>query len=186
MYSKYPKKEVGNVFEKSVAAPFVFYCDVKHLDTSCGSSHVYCYIIVSLHSLAQTINFLPKDNNAIIREHLCGEGLLSLFLCSKLMFFQQKQGILQQVILCPSNKPKIASIRRFDTNNFTQSLTRKYHHTAATESLYRLCHEKISWKPTLAGVPYQFGFGPFPICLQCKISGSSVSSIFPMKFYIIK
>ena len=88
IYSKYPKKEVGNVFEKSVAAPFVFYCDVKHLDTSCGSSHVYCYIIVSLHSLAQTINFLPKDNNAIIREHLCGEGLLSLFLCSKLMFFQ--------------------------------------------------------------------------------------------------
>ena len=79
--------------------------------------------------------------------------------------------------LCPSNKPKKACIRPCDTNNFTQSLTRKYHHTA-TESLYRLCDEKISWTPTLAGVSYQFGFVPFPICLQCKISGSSVSSIF--------
>ena len=79
--------------------------------------------------------------------------------------------------LCPSNKPKKACIRPCDTNNFTQSLTRKYHHTA-TESLYRLCVEKISWALTLAGVSYQFGFIHFRICLQCKISGSSVFSIF--------
>ena len=74
-------------------------------------------------------------------------------------------------------KAKKTSIRSFDTNNFTQSLTRKYHHTA-TESLYCLCDEKISWTPTLAGVSYQLGFVPFPICLQCKVSGSSVFSIF--------
>ena len=55
--------------------------------------------------------------------------------------------------LCMSNKPKKTCIRPFDTNNFTQSLTRKYHNTA-TESLYRLCDEKISWAPTLAGVSY--------------------------------
>ena len=55
--------------------------------------------------------------------------------------------------LCPSNKPKKACIRPCDTNNFTQSLTRKYHHTA-TESLYCLCDEKISWAPALAGVSY--------------------------------
>ena len=79
--------------------------------------------------------------------------------------------------LCPSNKPKKACIRPCDTNNFTQSLTRKYHHTA-TESLYRLCGEKIIWAPTLPRVSYQFGFVPFPICLECKISGSSVFSIF--------
>ena len=48
---------------------------------------------------------------------------------------------------------KKACIRPFDTNNFIQSLARKYHHTA-TESLYRLCDEKTSWTPTLAGVSY--------------------------------
>ena len=63
--------------------------------------------------------------------------------------FQEKQGILQQI----------------------------YRHTA-TESLYRLCGVKLNCTPTLAGVSYQFGFVRFPICLQCKISGSSVFSIF--------
>ena len=52
-----------------------------------------------------------------------------------------------------------------------------YNHTA-TESQYRLCGVKISWTPTLAGVSYQIGFIRFSICLQCKISGSSVFSIF--------
>ena len=41
---KYPKEDVGNIFTKSVAATFVFYCDVKHLDILRGSSHVYCYL----------------------------------------------------------------------------------------------------------------------------------------------
>ena len=118
-------------FAQSVAAAFVFYCDTKHSDILGWSSHVYCYILVSLHS--QIRNFL-------------------MFRC-----FQQKQGILQQIILCPSNKPKKACIRSFDTNNFTQSPTRKYHCTA-TESLYCLCDEKISWTPILEvqeGTKYQ-------------------------------
>ena len=51
--------------------------------------------------------------------------------------FQEKQGILQQIILCPSNKPKKTCTRPCDTNNLTQSLTGKYHHTE-TESLYCL------------------------------------------------
>ena len=55
--------------------------------------------------------------------------------------------------LCPSNKPKKTCIRPCDTNNFTDCLTRKYHHTA-TESLYRLCDEKISCASTLAGASY--------------------------------
>ena len=36
--------EVGNIFAKSVAATFVFYCDAKHSDILRGSSHVYCYL----------------------------------------------------------------------------------------------------------------------------------------------
>ena len=56
-----------------------------------------------------------------------------------------------------------------------------YHHTT-TESLYHLHVVKISWTPTLAGVSYQFGFFCFSICLQCKISGSTVfSNFFPHK-----
>ena len=76
-WPKYPKKEVGNLFAKSVAAAFVFYCDAKHSDILWVSSHVYCYILVSLHS--QTRNLLPKGHNTIIKEHLCGEGFPSLF-----------------------------------------------------------------------------------------------------------
>ena len=79
--------------------------------------------------------------------------------------FQDKQGILQQINLCPLNKPKKTCIRPCDTNNSTQSLTRMYHHTA-TESLHRLRGAKISRTPTLAGVSYQFGFIRFSICLQ--------------------
>ena len=72
----------------------------------------------------------------------------------------------------PIKKPKKTCIRPCDTNIFTQSYTRTYHHTA-TESLYHLC----GWTPILAGVPYQFGFVPFSICLQCSISGCSVFSL---------
>ena len=80
--------------------------------------------------------------------------------------FQDKQGILQQINLCPLNKPKKKTcIRPGDTNNSTQSLTRMYHHTA-TESLHHLRGAKISRTPTLAGVSYQFGFIRFSICLQ--------------------
>ena len=122
-------------------------------------------------------NFLPGHCNTIIKHQLCGEELPSLLLLLQVDVFQEKQGILQQIILCPSNKPKKACIRPCDTNNFTQSLTRKYHHTA-TESLYCICGAKISWTPTSAGVSYHLSFVRFPICLQGKISGSSVFSIF--------
>ena len=106
--------------------------------------------------------FLSEHCNTIIKQQL--------------MFFKRSR------IYCtkPSqahqtNQIKLAS--GLDTNDFPQSLTNKYHHTA-TESLYQLCGAKISWTPTLAGVSQQFGFVRFPICLQCKISGSSVFSIF--------
>ena len=128
------------------------------------------FIVIYLFPCFQTRNFLPKDWNTIIKQHLHGEELLSLLSLLQVDIFEQKLGILQQIILK-------ACIRPFDTSNFTQSLTRKYHHTAP-ESLYCLCDQKISWTPTLARVYSQFGFVPFPICLQCKISESSVFSIF--------
>ena len=105
--------------------------------------------------------FLPEHCNAIMKHQLCGEGLPSLLPLLQVDVFQEKQGILQQIILCSSNKPKKACIRPSDTNNFTQSLTRKYHHTA-TESLYRLCDEKISWTPTLQECPINLALFLFP------------------------
>ena len=87
--------------------------------------------------------FLPEHCKAIMKHQLCGEGLPSLLPLLQVDVFQEKQGILQQIILCSSNKPKKVCIRPSDTNNFTQSLTRKYHHSA-TESLYCLCGAKIS------------------------------------------
>ena len=134
------------------------------------------FLLVFLH--IQTVEiFCLNTNNKIIKQQLCGEELPSSLPLLQVDVFQEKQGILQQIILCLSNKPKKACIRPSNTNNFTQSLTRKYHHSA-TQGLYCLCGVKISWTFTLAGVSYQFGFVRFPICLQCKISGSSVFSVF--------
>ena len=71
--SKVPKKEIGNIFAKIVAALW-------------GSSHVYYYILVSLHR--HTRNFLPKDRNTIIKVHLYGEGLPSFFSLLQVDVFQ--------------------------------------------------------------------------------------------------
>ena len=48
-------------------------------------------------------NLLPEQCNAIIKQQLCGEGLTLPLL--QVDVFQEKQGILQQIILCPSSKP---------------------------------------------------------------------------------
>ena len=61
--------------------------------------------------------------------------------------FQEKQGLLQQIKLRPSNKPKKVCIRLCDTNNSTQCLTWMYHHIAS-EILYRLRGTKISRTPS--------------------------------------
>ena len=104
-------------------------------------------LLVSSHS--QTRYFLPEHLNC--KQQLCGEGLPYFFAFAPSSCFS----IEAVNHLWPSNKPKTACIRPCYTNNFTKSLTRKYHHTA-TESLYRLCDGdgKISWATTLAGVSY--------------------------------
>ena len=92
--------------------------------------------------------FLPEHCNTIIKQQLCGEVLPLLLL--QVDVFQEKQGILQQIILShQTNQKKLASV--LDPNNSTQILKKKKHHTV-TESLYQLCGSKTSWTPTLAGV----------------------------------
>ena len=135
------------------------------------------FIVTGFLPQPDCINFLPEHCNTIVKQQLCRGGLPSLFPLLQVGVLQGKQGIMQQIKLCPSKKPKKACIRPCDTNNSTQSITRMYHHTA---SLYRQRSAKVSWTPTLAGVSYQFGFIHVFICLQCKISGSSVSSIFSL------
>ena len=83
-------------------------------------------------------NFLPENCNTIIKQQLYGEELPSLLSLLQVDVFQKKQGILQQINVCPSNKPKKACIRPCDTNNSTLSLTNMPYHTA-TESPYHLC-----------------------------------------------
>ena len=153
------------------------WCSVLMLNIQIFYGGPAMFIVTCFLAHLDCRNFLPEHDNKIITQQLCGEELPSSLPLLQVDVFQEKQGILQQIILCSSNKPKKVCIRPSDTNNFTQSLTRKYHHSA-TESLYCLCGAKISWTLTLAGVSYQFGFVHFPICLQCKISGSSVFSIF--------
>ena len=36
----------SNIFRKSIATAFVFYCDAKHSDTLLGSSHVCRYLFL--------------------------------------------------------------------------------------------------------------------------------------------
>ena len=126
-------------------------------------------LLVSLHS--QTRNFLPEHLNIIVKQQLCGEGLPSLLPLHQDDVFQQKQGILQKIIYVhQASQKKLASDLVIQI--ISPSLERKYHH-AGSESLYPLCGDKMSWAPTLVRVFYQFGFVPFSICLECKISGSS-------------
>ena len=76
--------KVGNIFAKSVAAVFVFYCDAKHSDIVRGPA---MFIVIYLfHS--QTRCFMPKHHNAIIKHHLCGEGLPSLLSLLQVDVFQ--------------------------------------------------------------------------------------------------
>ena len=104
--------------------------------------------------------------------HLC-------CLCFKLMIYKRSRVYYSKSnYVHQANKKKLVSglaIQVIPPKVYT-----KHHHTA-TESLYRLRGAKSSWTPSLAGVSYQFGFNCFFICLQCKISGSSVFSIFPHK-----
>ena len=83
-------------------------------------------------------NVLLKHCNTIIKQQLCGEELLSLLpllqvdaFLVEIAYHQEKQGILLQIKLCPSNKPKKTCIRPCDTNNSTQSVKRMYHDTAS-------------------------------------------------------
>ena len=58
----------------------------------------------------QTRYFLPDHLNIIIKQQLCGEGLPSLLPLHQADVFQQKQGILQQIIYAhQTSQKKLAS-----------------------------------------------------------------------------
>ena len=96
------------------------------------------FIVICFLAQPDCRNFLPENCNTIIKQQLYGEELPSLLSFLQVDVFQKKQGILQQINLCPSNKPKKACIRPCDTNNSTLILTNMPYHTA-TESPYHLC-----------------------------------------------
>ena len=80
-------------------------------------------LLVSFHS--QTVEmFCLKIVIQKLNSNYEGEELPSLLLSLQVDVFQEKQGILQQLNLCLSNKPKKTCIRPCDTNNSSQSLTR--------------------------------------------------------------
>ena len=160
--SKVPKQEVVNIFANSVAGAFLCSIVMQNIQIFCGAPAMF--IVTCFLAQPDCRTFLPEHCNTIIKHQLCGEGLPSLLPLLQVNVFQEKQGILQQIIQCPSNKPKKACIRPCGTNNFIQNLTRKYHHTA-TEGLYPLRGAKISWTSTLARVSYQFDFVRFLIGL---------------------
>ena len=100
--------------------------------------------------------------------HLC-------CLCSKLMFFKRSRVYCGKSNYAHKTSQKKACIRPCDTNNSTPSL-----HECTTILQTKVCIIYMVWK--LVGHPpwvsYQFGFIRFSIWLQCKISESSVFSIF--------
>ena len=144
--SKVPKTKSWSYFCKECCGDF---CVLLWSKTFRYFTRVQSCLSLLVSSHSQTRSFLLEHLNIIIKKQLCGKGLPSL-----LPLLLADVFLIEEVNhLCPSNKPKKACIRTCYTNNFTQSLTRKYHHTA-TESLYHLCDEKISWALTLAGVSY--------------------------------
>ena len=82
------------------------------------------FIVTCFFAQPDCRNFVPEHCNAIIKQQLCWEGLPPQLRLLQVDAFQGKQGILQQIILSPSSKPKKTCIRPCDTNNSTQSYTK--------------------------------------------------------------
>ena len=112
-------------------------------------------LLLLVSSYSQTRHFLPEHLNIIIKQQLCGEGLSSLLSLLQADIFQRSRVSCSKSFMPIKQAKKKVCISPCDTNNFTQSLTRKYHHTA-TESLYRLCVEKISCARNSRSPDHQF------------------------------
>ena len=64
------------------------------------------FIVTCFLAQPDCTNVLPKHWNTMIKHQLCWEGFPSLFSLLQVDVFPEKQTILQQIILYPSNKPK--------------------------------------------------------------------------------
>ena len=104
-------------------------CTIKHSQSTQSSEHQSFYklgllflieaarfygvpamfIVTCFLVQPDCINVLPEHCSTIIKQQLCGERLP--FPLLQVGVFQEKQGILQQIILDPSNKPEKVCIR---------------------------------------------------------------------------
>ena len=130
------------------------------------------FIITCFFAQPDCRNFLPGHCSTIVKQKLC-EGRTAIFgaFCPKLMFLKRSR-----VCYSKSNYAHQTSQKKLVLGLVIQIIPPKIfpnYHTA-TENLHRLRGAKISWRPTLEGVSDQFGFIRFSVCLQCKISESSV------------
>ena len=64
------------------------------------------FIVACFLAQSGCSSFLPEHCNTIIKQQLCGKELPSFLPLLQVDVFQEKQGILSQIKLCPSNKPK--------------------------------------------------------------------------------
>ena len=169
--SKVPKKEIGNIFAKIVAALW-------------GSSHVYYYILVSLHR--HTRNFLPKDRNTIIKVHLYGEGLPSFFSLLQVDVFQQKQGILQQIILDVQQ----TSQKKLVSDLVIQIISPKILQESTTilQLKFYIVYvmRKLVGHPPWQECPINLALFLFPFACNGRSLDHHFLLFFPMKFHIIK
>ena len=178
---KYPTEEVGNNFAKIVAAAFVFYSDAKHSDILRGPS---IFIVIYLFPCTVRLeSFCLNTTIQQLNSIYVGERGVSFFVVFALSwYFSIETGYItaNHPMSIKQAKKKIVAglLIQFHPNSY-----KKVPQYCNWKSI-SLCDKEISWTPTLAGVSYQFGFVPFPICLQCKII--SFFCFFLMKFHIIK
>ena len=153
----------------------------KDVRESCPVMFVTCF-------LAQPgcRKFLPEDCNTLIKQQLCWERLPSLLSLLQDDAFQQKQGVLQQIKLWPSNKPRESCIRSCITNNSTQSL-----HECTTMLQLKVyifyVVRKLVGHPPYQECPINLALIVFPFVFNSRsLNHQFFLFSFPIKFLIIK
>ena len=90
------------------------------------------FIVTCFLAQSDCRNVLPKHRNTIIKQQLCGEGLPSLLLCSKLVFFKRSR------VYCS----KSSYAHQKTKKNLYQALWHKYFHP----KLYKNVPPYCNWK----------------------------------------
>ena len=135
------------------------------------------FIVIYLFPCFQTRNFLPNDWNTIIKQHLHGEELLSLLSLLQVDIFEQKLGILQQIILK-------ACIRPFQviSPKVLQESTTILHLKVYIFYVTR----KLVGHPPWQECTLNLALFLFPFVCNARSLNHQFFLFFPMKFYIVK